>query len=123
MGGVSGAGVGVAGAVEEGAAGAGAVDGASAGFAGAVADGAVPSPVAGGAMGASAAGASFFFRSKTLVDKNRPFDSTDRLREVTIKMTAAETVSLLKNVPGPRLPKTVWLDPPKEAPISAPFPA
>ena len=83
------------------------VDGPSAGVAGAVADGAAPSPVAGEVAGASAAGDSFFFRSNTLVERNRPLDSTDRLREVTIKITAAHTVSLLKNVPGPRLPKTV----------------
>ena len=50
-------------------------------------------------------------------------DKTARLKEVSIKITAAETVSLLKNVPGPRLPKIVWLEPPKAAPISAPFPA
>jgi hypothetical protein len=51
------------------------------------------------------------------------FDSTARLNEVNMKITAAVTVSLLKNVPGPRLPKIVWLDPPNAAPISAPFPA
>jgi hypothetical protein len=42
--------------------------------------------------------------------------------EVTIKSTAATVVSLLRNVAAPLLPKSVWLDPPKAAPISAPFP-
>jgi hypothetical protein len=56
-------------------------------------------------------------------ETDRCFESTARLKEVSMKTTAAVTVSLLKNVPGPRLPKIVWLEPPKEAPISAPFPA
>ena len=50
---------------------------------------------------------------------DRCFDITARLKEVSMKSTAAVTVSLLKNVPGPRLPKIVWLEPPKAAPISA----
>src|SRR5438105_10772390 len=45
-----------------------------------------------------------------------------RLREVTIKIVAATAVSLLRKVPAPREPKTVWLEPPKAAPISAPLP-
>src|SRR5438132_11913472 len=45
-----------------------------------------------------------------------------RLREVTIKISAATAVILLRNVPAPREPKTVWLEPPKAAPISAPLP-
>lgn len=43
--------------------------------------------------------------------------------EVNMKMIAAATVTLLRKVPGPRLPNTVWLDPPNAAPISAPLPA
>ena len=50
-------------------------------------------------------------------------ESNARLSEVNMKIMAAPTVILLRNVPGPRLPKTVWLDPPNAAPISAPFPA
>lgn len=46
-----------------------------------------------------------------------------KLKDVNIKITAAPTVTLLRNVPGPRLPNTVCDDPPKDAPISAPFPA
>ena len=42
--------------------------------------------------------------------------------EVSIKTTAAIVVSLLKKVAAPRAPKSVWLDPPKAAPSSAPFP-
>src|SRR5947209_5712188 len=45
-----------------------------------------------------------------------------RLREVTIKIVAATAVILLRKVPAPREPKTVWLEPPKAAPISAPLP-
>jgi len=52
-----------------------------------------------------------------------PRENTARLRDVNIKINAAPTVTLLRKVPGPRLPKTVWLDPPNAAPISAPFPA
>ena len=40
-----------------------------------------------------------------------------------MKMTAAATVTLLKKLAGPRLPNTVWLEPPNAAPISAPLPA
>jgi hypothetical protein len=47
---------------------------------------------------------------------------TDKPREVKKKRTAAPIVSLLKNVAAPRLPNTVWLDPPKAAPMSAPLP-
>lgn len=46
-----------------------------------------------------------------------------RLREVSIKTTAATVVALPKKVVAPVLPKRVWLDPPpKAAPISAPLP-
>ena len=44
------------------------------------------------------------------------------LKEVNMKTAATTTVNLLRKFAGPRLPKTVWLDPPKAAPISAPFP-
>ena len=36
-----------------------------------------------------------------------PPDMTERTSDVTMKITAAPTVILLKNVPGPRLPKMV----------------
>ena len=45
-----------------------------------------------------------------------------RSREVIIKSAAATVVSLVRNVVAPLLPKIVWLDPPKAAPILAPFP-
>jgi len=45
-----------------------------------------------------------------------------RVKEVSMKMTAAATVILCKKDVAPALPKTVWLDPPKAAPILAPFP-
>ena len=34
-------------------------------------------------------------------------DSTAKVKDVSIKTIAAPTVTLLRNVPGPRLPKTV----------------
>jgi hypothetical protein len=43
-------------------------------------------------------------------------------REVSMKITAAAAVNFAKNGAAPELPKTVWLDPPKAAPIPAPLP-
>ena len=43
--------------------------------------------------------------------------------EVIMKMMAATVVNFVRNPIAPELPKSVWLDPPKAAPISAPFPA
>jgi hypothetical protein len=43
-------------------------------------------------------------------------------RHVIIKITAAAVVSLDKNEPAPAPPNTVWLEPPKAAPMSAPLP-
>jgi hypothetical protein len=40
-----------------------------------------------------------------------------------MKMMATAVVIFPRKVPGPLLPKTVWLDPPKTAPMFAPFPA
>jgi hypothetical protein len=45
-----------------------------------------------------------------------------RLREVNMKITAAATVIFCKKELAPALPKTVWLEPPKAAPMLAPFP-
>jgi hypothetical protein len=53
---------------------------------------------------------------------DRSLERTARLRAVSMKITAATTVTLLRKVVAPRLPKRVWLDPPKAAPISAPLP-
>jgi len=47
---------------------------------------------------------------------------TARVKDVSMKITAATVVILLRNEAAPRLPNRVWLDPPKAAPISAPFP-
>ena len=49
-------------------------------------------------------------------------DRKVRPREVSIKMTAAAAVSLARKGAAPVLPKTVWLEPPKAAPIPAPLP-
>jgi hypothetical protein len=43
-------------------------------------------------------------------------------RHVIIKITAAAVVIFVKNEPAPPPPNTVWLEPPKAAPISAPLP-
>src|SRR4030067_1601397 len=40
-----------------------------------------------------------------------------------MKIIATMVVILPRKVPGPLLPKTVWLEPPKTAPMLAPFPA
>ena len=46
-----------------------------------------------------------------------------RENEVIMNRMAAPVVSLPKKLPGPLLPKMVWLDAaPKDAPISAPLP-
>jgi len=45
-----------------------------------------------------------------------------REREVNIKIMAAAAVNFSRKLPGPLLPKIVELEPPKAAPISAPFP-
>jgi len=58
----------------------------------------------------------------TVDEKFRCFARMARLNEVSMNTAATMTVSLLRKLAGPRLPKTVWLDPPKAAPISAPFP-
>jgi len=48
-------------------------------------------------------------------------EKTARVREVNINAIAAPVVSLLKKVAAPLLPNSVWLEPPKAAPISAPL--
>ena len=48
-------------------------------------------------------------------------EKTARVRDVNINAIAAPVVSLLRNVAAPLLPKSVWLEPPKAAPISAPL--
>lgn len=40
-----------------------------------------------------------------------------------MNITATAVVIFPRNVPGPLLPKIVWLDPPNTAPMFAPFPA
>jgi len=77
---------------------------------------------AGDADGVAAVSDPFGGSSMTLAVLVRARVKTERLSEVTKKRTAAPTVTLLKNVAAPRPPKTVWLDPPKAAPMSAPFP-
>jgi len=56
-------------------------------------------------MGAVAA--SFLFKSMTVEEKVRSLESSARPKDVIMKITAAPMVTLLRNVPGPRLPNTV----------------
>ena len=58
----------------------------------------------------------------TVEEKLRSFARIARLNEVNMKTAATTTVNLLRKLAGPRLPKTVWLEPPNDAPISAPLP-
>ena len=46
----------------------------------------------------------------------------ERPNDVSINTMAAIVVTLCMKVVAPELPKTVWLDPPKAAPIPAPLP-
>lgn len=71
-------------------------------------------------LGVVAAG--FLFKSMTVEEKFRSFAKMARVNEVNINTKAVMTVNLLKKFAGPRLPNTVWLEPPKAAPISAPLP-
>ena len=73
-------------------------------------------------MAPGAAGAGFVFRSMTVEEKFRCLARMARDKEVNINTNAVMTVNLLRKFAGPRLPKTVWLEPPNAAPISAPFP-
>lgn len=72
------------------------------------------------ALGAVEAG--FLFRSMTVEEKFRSFARMARVKEVNMNTNAVMTVNLLRKFAGPRLPNTVWLEPPKAAPISAPLP-
>ena len=64
----------------------------------------------------------FLFRSMTVEEKFRSFARMAKDKDVNINTKAVMTVNLLRKLAGPRLPKTVWLEPPKAAPISAPLP-
>ncbi len=77
--------------------------------------------VAGG-VGPGVVVAGFLFRSMTVDEKFRSLARMAKERDVNINTKAVMTVNLLKKFAGPRLPKTVWLEPPNAAPISAPFP-
>lgn len=71
-------------------------------------------------LGAVAVG--FLFKSMTVEEKLRSLARMASDNEVNMNTKAVITVNLLKKFAGPRLPNTVWLEPPKAAPISAPFP-
>ena len=77
--------------------------------------------VAGGVVpGVVAAG--FLFRSMTVEAKFRSLARMAKERDVNMNTKAVMTVNLLRKFAGPRLPNTVWLEPPNAAPISAPLP-
>jgi hypothetical protein len=108
---------------------AGAGLGAAAGAEVCPAAGAEPSCVAGaalccalGAVLCCAAGAVVFTFVMIDVDVFPLLNITARRRHVIMKMTAAAVVILVKKEDAPAPPKTVWLEPPKAAPISAPLP-
>ncbi len=91
----------------------------------AAAVGALP-PKAGGATGAPRLPggrllSGTFTPSKTLLVACR-VEVYARMREVVKKITAHTPVTLVRRLPAPLAPKTVWLDPPKTAPTSAPLP-
>lgn len=48
--------------------------------------------------------------------------NTVSIKDVDMKIAAITLVKRVKKLAPPELPKTVWLDPPKEVLISAPFP-
>ena len=68
------------------------------------------------------ASAGFLFRSMTVEEKFRSLARMANDRDVNINTKAVMTVNLLRKFAGPRLPNTVWLEPPNAAPISAPLP-
>jgi len=43
-------------------------------------------------------------------------------KDVSMNTTATPVVIFPSRVPGPELPKSVWLEPPKAAPMLAPLP-
>jgi hypothetical protein len=99
--------------------GAAGVDGPAGLPAGAGAVGACP---AGAVAGAGAAAAGLLFEDMTDDEDGSP-ERYANVSDVSIKITAAPVVILLKNVVPPPAPKTDWLPLlPKEAPISAPLP-
>jgi hypothetical protein len=58
----------------------------------------------------------------TTEDLERGPEMKAKIREVSMKTTATPVVILPKKVVAPELPKIVWLDPPKAAPMLAPLP-
>ena len=77
------------------------------------------------AGGVVAAGASVLVAAVELPEKRLLRDCDRRTvseREVTKKMAAKTEVTRVKRFAPPELPKMVWLDPPSDALISAPFP-
>jgi hypothetical protein len=92
----------------------------AAGTAGAVAGLPCTGAAGAGAAGAAAAG----LLLPDMIDDDDGFpEMYARVRDVSMKITAAPVVILLRNVVPPPAPKTDWLPLlPNEAPISAPLP-
>ena len=59
--------------------------------------------------------------SKMVVEPCFP-EKYPRVRDVNMKTMAMPVVNRVRKLPAPLLPKIVELEPPKTAPISAPFP-
>jgi hypothetical protein len=77
------------------------------------------------ALGAAlccAAGAEVFTFDMIEVDVFPLLNIKAKRRHVIMKIMAAAVVIFVKKEDAPAPPKTVWLEPPKAAPISAPLP-
>ena len=75
--------------------------------------------------GAGTAGADWragAVEESTTEDLERGPEMKAKIKEVSMKTTATPVVILPKKVVAPELPKIVWLDPPKAAPMLAPLP-
>lgn len=90
---------------------------------------AVPGAVAGAAGGAEGFGArgTACFVTGTDEPSIKPEVLLDaeyvNVMDVSMKMIATAAVNFPRKVPAPLEPKTVWLEPPKAAPMFAPLPA
>src|SRR5581483_3800589 len=74
-------------------------------------------PVAGTVIGGGSVG-----MASTIDDDRCRVELHVRKSDVNMKSAAVHVVSRVSRFPAPLDPKIVWLDPPKTAPMSAPFP-
>ena len=82
-----------------------------------------PPPAGGGGVSACCDTGASLAVTPFITEDDAPLPNKKaRLREVNMKIIAAATVILCRKGVAPALPKTVWLEPPKAAPILAPLP-